>query len=151
MKLIDFYACSLWRYAKNVLEYCPRGYIEGGYYFSIRPSTACIIRVRVLFEGGSYMRKYSTWYMSVVYWASCSPHSLVHLQSACHNYVLLGGLIFINSPHRVLFYFGGTLFRQPLVGRSQINRKNLLTFVVSKSWKRKIMNADSQTTTMILT
>ena len=49
-------------YAKNnniyVFEYCPRGYIEGGYYFFIRPSTAGIIRVRVLFEGGSYLRKY---------------------------------------------------------------------------------------------
>ena len=29
-----------------------------GYYFSTRPSTAGIIRVRVLFEGGSYLRKY---------------------------------------------------------------------------------------------
>ena len=42
----------------NDFEYCPRGYIEGGYYFFTRPSTAGIIRMRVLFEGGSYMRKY---------------------------------------------------------------------------------------------
>ena len=42
----------------NVFEYCPRGYIEGGYYSFTRPSTARIITVRVLFEGGSYMRKY---------------------------------------------------------------------------------------------
>ena len=42
----------------NVFEYCPRGYIEGGSYFSTKPSTAGIIRVWVLFEGGSYMRKY---------------------------------------------------------------------------------------------
>ena len=42
----------------NGFDYCPRGYIEGGYYFFTRPSTAGIIRVRVLFEGGSYMRKY---------------------------------------------------------------------------------------------
>ena len=39
-------------------EYCPRGYIEGGYYSFTRPSTAGIIRVRVLFKGGSYLRKY---------------------------------------------------------------------------------------------
>ena len=39
-------------------KYCPRGYIEGGYYFFERPSTAGIIRMQVLFEGGSYMRKY---------------------------------------------------------------------------------------------
>ena len=41
-----------------VFKFCPRGYIEGGYYFFIRPSSAGIIRVRVLFEGGSYLRKY---------------------------------------------------------------------------------------------
>ena len=42
----------------NVFEYCPRGYIEGGYYFFTKPSTAGIIRMWVLFEGGPYMRKY---------------------------------------------------------------------------------------------
>ena len=47
-----------WRSIKNVLEYCPRVYIEGGYYSFTRPSTAGIITVRVLFEGESYMRKY---------------------------------------------------------------------------------------------
>ena len=31
---------------------------RAGVIFFIRPSTAGIIRVRVLFEGGSYMRKY---------------------------------------------------------------------------------------------
>ena len=50
----DFKVCRF------VFEYCPRGYIKGGYYFSIRPSTAGIIRVRVLFEGGSYLRKYGS-------------------------------------------------------------------------------------------
>jgi hypothetical protein len=77
MKLIHFphFVCSLRRHAKkhaifiintsgisgfNVFEYCPRGYIEGRYYFFIRPSTAGSIRVRVLFEGGSYMRKYGS-------------------------------------------------------------------------------------------
>ena len=40
------------------LDYCPRGYIEGGYYLFTRPSSAGIIRMRVLIEGGSYMRKY---------------------------------------------------------------------------------------------
>ena len=42
----------------NAFEYCPRGYIEGVYYSFIRPSTVGIIRVRVLFKGGSYLRKY---------------------------------------------------------------------------------------------
>ena len=50
----------------NSFEYYPRRYIEDGYYFLTRPSTAGIIRVRVLFKGGSYMRKYGTfrlvWY-----------------------------------------------------------------------------------------
>ena len=45
----------------NVFEYCPRGYIEGGYYFFTRISTAGTIRMRVLFEGGPYMRKYGTY------------------------------------------------------------------------------------------
>ena len=45
----------------NVFEYCPRVYIEGGYYFFTRPSTAGIIRVRVLFEVGPYMRKYGNY------------------------------------------------------------------------------------------
>ena len=45
----------------NVFKYCPRGYIKGGYYLFTRPSTAGIIRVRVLFEGGSYLRKYGTY------------------------------------------------------------------------------------------
>ena len=61
MKLIDSYNCSCKKRAIlmiNVFEYCPRGYIEGGYYFFTRPSSAGIIRVWVLFEGGSYMRKY---------------------------------------------------------------------------------------------
>ena len=44
----------------NVFKQCPRGYIKGGYYLLTRPSTAGIIRVRVLFEGGSYMRKYGS-------------------------------------------------------------------------------------------
>ena len=43
---------------KNVFKYCPRGYIEGGYYSFIRPSSAGIIRMRVLIKGGPYMRKY---------------------------------------------------------------------------------------------
>ena len=38
-------------------KYYLQGYIEGGYYFFTKPSTAGNIRVRVLFEGGSYMRK----------------------------------------------------------------------------------------------
>ena len=42
----------------NGFEYCPWGYIKGGDYYFTMPSTAGIIRVRVLFEGGSYMRKY---------------------------------------------------------------------------------------------
>ena len=42
----------------NVFKQCPRGYIEGGYYFFTRPLTAGIIRMWVLFEGGPYMRKY---------------------------------------------------------------------------------------------
>ena len=41
-------------------KYCPRVLIEGGYYFFTRPSNAGIIRMRVLIEGGSYMRKYGT-------------------------------------------------------------------------------------------
>ena len=36
----------------------PAGIYRGWVLFFIRPSTAGIIRVRVLFEGGSYMRKY---------------------------------------------------------------------------------------------
>ena len=43
---------------KIVFEYCPRGYIEGGYYKPFHGITAGIIRMRVLFEGGPYMRKY---------------------------------------------------------------------------------------------
>ena len=42
----------------DIFEYCPRVYIEGGYYFFRRTSAAGIIRMRVLFEGGPYMRKY---------------------------------------------------------------------------------------------
>ena len=42
----------------NVFEYYPRVYIEGGYYSFRRTSAAGIIRVWVLFKGGSYMRKY---------------------------------------------------------------------------------------------
>ena len=49
-KMRDFY--------DNVFEYYPVGYIEGGDYFFIRPSTAGIIRVRVLIEAGSYLRNY---------------------------------------------------------------------------------------------
>ena len=51
----------------NVLKYCPRGYIEGRYYFFIRPSTSGIIRVRFLFEGGSFMRKYGIYYRQSMY------------------------------------------------------------------------------------
>ena len=40
--------------------------IEGGYYFFIRPSNGGIIRVRVLFEGGSYLRKYGIWFHSQI-------------------------------------------------------------------------------------
>ena len=43
---------------QKVLEYCPQVYIEGGYYQSMSGITAGIIRVRVLIEGGSCMRKY---------------------------------------------------------------------------------------------
>ena len=46
---------------KKASYIAPRGYIEGGYYFFTRPSSAGIIRMRVLFEGGSYMRKYGKW------------------------------------------------------------------------------------------
>ena len=49
-KMRDFY--------DNVFEYYPVGYIEGGDYFFTRSSNAGIIRVQVLFEGGSYLRKY---------------------------------------------------------------------------------------------
>ena len=42
----------------NVFEYCPRGYIEGGYYQSFPVITVGIIRTRVLFKGGPYMRNY---------------------------------------------------------------------------------------------
>ena len=58
MKLIDFPNLGMQETRDFVFKYCPRGYIEGGYYFFTRPSTAGIIRVRVLFEGGSYLRKY---------------------------------------------------------------------------------------------
>ena len=50
---------KLWR---NVFKYCPREYIEGGPYFFIRLSSAVIIRMRVLLEVGSYIRKYGTVY-----------------------------------------------------------------------------------------
>ena len=46
------------RYAKNArfcLRIFSRGYIEGRYYFSTRPSTAGIIRGRVLFEEIRYV------------------------------------------------------------------------------------------------
>ena len=67
--VIDWFLCLFFMtpYKKrailmiNVFEYCPRAYIEGGHYFFIRPSSAGIIRVRVLFEGGSYLRKYGTY------------------------------------------------------------------------------------------
>ena len=39
----------------NVFEYYLRVCIEGGYYFFRRTSAAGIIRVWVLFEGGSYV------------------------------------------------------------------------------------------------
>ena len=50
---------------KNARFWCLRGLIEGGDYFSTRPSTAGIIRVRVLFEGGSYLRKYGSCHICV--------------------------------------------------------------------------------------
>ena len=56
--MIDFPHLGMQKTRDFVFEYCPRGYIEGGYYFFTRPSTAGIIRMRVLFEGGSYLRKY---------------------------------------------------------------------------------------------
>ena len=40
------------------LKISPRGLFEGGYYQNFVPLTAGIIRVQVLFEGGSYLRKY---------------------------------------------------------------------------------------------
>ena len=40
----------------NVFEYW--GYIEGGYYQPFPVITVGIIRTRVLFVGGPYMRKY---------------------------------------------------------------------------------------------
>ena len=49
----------------NVFEYYPWGYIEGGYYFFTRSSNAGIIRVRVLFEGGSYLRKYGIYILDI--------------------------------------------------------------------------------------
>ena len=42
---------------KKVFEYCPREYIEGGFYQPFLGFTAGIIRMRVLFAGGPYMRK----------------------------------------------------------------------------------------------
>ena len=51
----------------DVFEYYPRVYIKGGYYSFRRTSAAGIIRVRVLFEGGSYMRKYGIYQNQKVY------------------------------------------------------------------------------------
>ena len=64
--VIDWFLCLFFMtsYKKcailmiNVFEYCPRGYIEGGYYFFTRPSTAGIIRTRVLIEGWYYYEKF---------------------------------------------------------------------------------------------
>ena len=61
MKLIDFPPLGTLGMQKTrdfVFEYCPRGYIEGGYYFLTKPSTAGFIRMRVVLERGSYLRKY---------------------------------------------------------------------------------------------
>ena len=49
-----------------IFKQCPRGYIEGGYYLIFPGITAGIIRVRVLFEGGSYMRKYGKWLLVLI-------------------------------------------------------------------------------------
>ena len=88
MKLIDFCACSLWRYAKSIL--CPRGYIKGGYYFFKRLSSAGIIRVRVLFERGSYLRKYGMYVTIRSFTPSYSLRTYqVHLQ------VLQGKKVFL--------------------------------------------------------
>ena len=65
MKLIDFpHFCLFFmtlckkRVSLIIKSLGLRGYIEGGYYLLKRPSTVGIIRMRVLFEGGPYMRKY---------------------------------------------------------------------------------------------
>ena len=56
--MIDFPHLGMQKTRDFVFEYCPRGgYIEGGYYFFTRPSTAGIIRMRVLFEGWYYCLK----------------------------------------------------------------------------------------------
>ena len=49
---------SLQEVKENVFKYCPREYIEGGYYYPFPGITAGIIRMWVLFKGGPYMRKY---------------------------------------------------------------------------------------------
>ena len=54
--VIDWFLCVF--FIINVFKYCPLGYMEGGYYLFERPST--FIRVPVLFEGWSYMRKYGS-------------------------------------------------------------------------------------------
>ena len=51
---------------KKVFEYCPREYIEGGYYQPFLGFTVGIIRMRVLFAGGPYMRKYGKLFFTVV-------------------------------------------------------------------------------------
>ena len=56
--MIDFPHLGMQKTRDFVFEYCTRGYIEGGYYFFTRTSTAGFIRMRVLSEGGSYLRKY---------------------------------------------------------------------------------------------
>ena len=89
--LIDFpHLCLfLWRnFDLNVFEYSPRGYIEGGYYFFI--SAAGIIRVRVLFEGGSYTRKYcSSNSSSFMFWSSKQRYTYRVLQTIQMKFILL--------------------------------------------------------------
>ena len=43
---------------KNVFEYCPRVYIEGGYYEPLPGMTAGVIRLRLLIKGGPCMSQY---------------------------------------------------------------------------------------------
>ena len=45
---------------RNYVATCISSYKNRGYYFFTRPSTAGIIRMRVLFEGVDYSKKLST-------------------------------------------------------------------------------------------
>ena len=55
-----------------------------GDYFSTRPSTAGIIRKRVLFKGGSYLRKYGKCFLVFFLRNSISFHLIINLECALH-------------------------------------------------------------------